>query len=157
MAPPLSSSLFCSVKRTIHNPASTREEKAVEKMQSELLLSAEIGFFNSCYCGQGHRGHFLWMGNHKHKHYWRSLPDWTHLEWHIRTLDLKTEMITPREYIIKLMKIQITLVKVWHVASVSFLFWGQRKHSCFCVRMRALSFSNAARQQALNWEGALNH
>lgn len=31
-------------------------------MQSELLLSAwekEIGFFNSCYCGQGHGGHFL--------------------------------------------------------------------------------------------------
>lgn len=37
-------------------------KKAGEKMQSELLLSAwekEVGFFNSCYCGQGHGGHFL--------------------------------------------------------------------------------------------------
>lgn len=39
--PHLSYSLFCLVKPIIHIPASMRQEKSAEKMQTELLLSAE--------------------------------------------------------------------------------------------------------------------
>lgn len=81
-----------------------RGEKALEIMQSELLLSAEekeIGFLTAAIVDKDTADTFFEWAT-INKHYWRTLWDRTHLEWHSGTLDLKTKIITPREYIIKL-------------------------------------------------------